>query len=167
MENWKQISYAPNYEVSDLGNVRSLKTKKLLSQKTKKNGYKELCLYINKKPYMNYVHRIVASEFIKELPKNYRLEVNHLDGCKSNNSLVNLEVITSSENKKHSYHILGKRIAIYRGEKNGMSKLNENSVLEIRKKYKDGVKPKELCQLYNISKPTIYNVIYRQTWKYI
>jgi hypothetical protein len=165
MENWKQISYAPNYEISDFGNVRSFKRKRLLSQKTKKNGYKEVCLYIDKKPYMNYVHRIVVLEFANILPKY--LEVNHIDGVKANNKLGNLEIVTPSENRKHSYHVLGNKIGIYKGSNHGMSKINEETVLQIRHRYKDGVTPKALSESYNIPKSTICKVIYRQTWNHI
>lgn len=166
MEKWKQVSYAPNYEVSDYGNVRSIKYKRLLSQKTKTNGYKEVCLYVNKKPIMNYVHRLVASEFIKELPKKHGLEVNHLDGHKDNNRLKNLQVVTPSENKKHSYHTLGNKIAIYRGSNNACSKLNESKVFNIRMDYSNGIKLKQLGEKYNVSKYTIYDVVKRKTWKH-
>lgn len=55
------------------------------------------------KPKNWLVHRLVMLTFtwLKEW-----LEINHIDWNKSNNSLSNLEWVTSSENKIHKYKIL-------------------------------------------------------------
>ncbi len=53
-------------------------------------------------------HRIVASLFIDN-PENKKY-VNHIDGNKLNNNISNLEWCTASENEKHSYQILGKKV---------------------------------------------------------
>lgn len=110
-----------DYIVSNYGYIESIK----ISNKNKKDsnyilkphvmesGYNIVCLYINRKAYWKYVHRIVAETFIK-VPEKYikqgytikTLEVNHIDGSftgKSKNDVSNLEWATSSDNKYHAY----------------------------------------------------------------
>lgn len=102
MELWKKIKYYPNYEVSDLGNVRRI----LKSGSTKQlkavdngNGYLRLNLYKNGKQSKHYIHRLVANAFLsnrRNLP-----EVHHRDHDKTNNTLKNLEWVSSEENNSH------------------------------------------------------------------
>lgn len=114
METWKDIEgYEGLYQVSDYGNVRSLdhtaKTKtgkdvlvtgtvKKLSRT--KDGYLQVCLIHGKKQKMCRVHRLVALAFIQN--PDSKPEVNHIDGCKTNNNVENLEWCTGEENREHA-----------------------------------------------------------------
>ena len=51
----------------------------------------------------SYVHRIMACSFLGMHSLDYRLQVNHKDGCKCNNHIDNLEVVTRSENMRHAF----------------------------------------------------------------
>ena len=114
MENWKIIKDFPDYEVSDLGNIRNIKTQKILkpykSYTLKKPGYEryKVKLYKNKKGYMRYVHQLVAKAFL-EIPKTNpdgtildlkTLQVNHKDYDTSNNNVYNLEWVDSNYNNR-------------------------------------------------------------------
>ena len=101
------------YEVSNMGNVRSLDriikdTTKDRTQKIKGRllkpcdngkGYKVVFLNKNRKRKNFYIHRLVSTHFI-ENPNNYK-EINHKNLNKSDNSIFNLEWITQIENKRH------------------------------------------------------------------
>lgn len=101
MEQWKAIpGYEDLYEVSDLGNVRNVKTKKKLKfQKTK--NYHSLKLSKNGKTNRFYVHQLVAITFLSHFP-NKKTNVDHINFIKTDNRLENLQIITPRENKTRS-----------------------------------------------------------------
>ena len=113
MEKWKIINNYFNYEVSNMGNIRNIKTKKLLKFISHK-GYNRVGLYndFNKKQKIFTVHRLVAEAFIPN-PYN-KPQVHHRDSVRNNNIISNLEWVTQSENefykpkngKKLSYKFL-------------------------------------------------------------
>lgn len=93
-EIWKPVKgYEGEYEVSNLGRVKSLPRKttsgKLLKYSDNGNGYQHLVLTKNGSQRDFYVHRLVAQTFIPN-PDNLP-EVNHKDENKANNCVDNLE----------------------------------------------------------------------------
>jgi len=103
METWKIIRYASNYQVSNLGNIKS-KTNRLLlinyERLKKSNTRARPGLSVNGKLFQYYLHRIVAEHFI-ENPQNLP-EVNHIDGNFYNNIASNLEWISKLDNMRHA-----------------------------------------------------------------
>lgn len=99
---WHQIENT-NYEVSETGQVRNLKTKEL--KKLHCGGtsfYLLVQIYISNGKRKNYlVHRLVAKYFVDN-PEN-KSQVNHIDKNKLNNNYLNLEWVTPKENMKHHY----------------------------------------------------------------
>lgn len=96
---WKPIKDFENYCINELGEVINTKTNKLLVGDINNHGYYRICLCHNGKTKKFFRHRLVATHFI-ENPNNY-IEVNHIDGDKSNNSVSNLEWISRKENEHH------------------------------------------------------------------
>lgn len=118
VEEWKDIVIEKNgviydftgkYQVSNLGNVRSLNYKGnvgkigILKPKRSKNGYLFVSLFVNgkeKKQKNYYIHRLVATAFILNDDPN-KTEVNHIDENSQNNHYSNLEWVTPKENSNH------------------------------------------------------------------
>lgn len=92
MEIWKDIEgYEGLYQVSNLGNVKSLNKRKGRILKLTKDhfGYLRVNLYKDFKYKIHKVHRLVAQAFI-ENSNNYPI-INHKDEDKTNNKVENLE----------------------------------------------------------------------------
>jgi hypothetical protein len=99
MEIWKKNENYKDYEVSNLGRVKSLKFGKefILKQSKNKAGY--YLVHIKQKKY--YVHLLVAEFFLNHKPLRYKNSINHIDFNKSNNTLENLEILTHRENSSY------------------------------------------------------------------
>ena len=108
MEEWRDVKgYEGKYQVSNLGNVKSLNyhrmgISKVLTPRKCKTGYLRigLCKSSNKKTYN--VHKLVAQAFL-ENPNNLP-SINHKDENKENNRADNLEFCTQAYNNAYGTH---------------------------------------------------------------
>ena len=100
-EIWRDIKgYEGFYQVSDRGNVRSLRRHKCLKPIQKPDGYQLVHFYVKGKDQWLYIHRLVAETFI---PKEQGHDViNHKDNNRSNNVVWNLEWVTRKENIQYA-----------------------------------------------------------------
>lgn len=103
-EVWKKIVGFPSYSVSSHGRVRNDKSGRILRQHDRK-GYKSVLLYdgLGASKRIN-VHRLVAMAFLS--PTLEGEQINHKDGCKTNNNVSNLEWCTVAQNHRHSRDVL-------------------------------------------------------------
>ena len=114
MEEWRDIAgYEGKYQVSNLGNVRSVDrtfintcgvtvTRKgtVLKPNPHRDGYLKVTMHKGGRGNVTVIHRCVANAFIpneKNLP-----QVNHKDGNKQNNTVENLEWCTAFDNMNHA-----------------------------------------------------------------
>ena len=105
INNYQGHDYTGKYEVSNLGNVRNMQTKKVLKPRkhTKNTGYEEYTVTLsdtNNKRHTETVSRLVISIF-KANPDN-KPQVGHLNDDSSDNRLNNLYYTTASENNTHN-----------------------------------------------------------------
>ena len=103
-EIWKNIKgYEDLYQVSNLGRIKSTKTKTIRKATKNKNGYLYVDLWGKGKRVKKTIHRLVAETFLDN--KNNFTDINHKDGNKLNNKLSNLEYCTRSYNLKEAYRL--------------------------------------------------------------
>ena len=175
-EDWGDIEgYEGLYQVSSLGNVKSLDRKvvhkdkkitrireRILKQGTTKKGYKIVYLSKECKKLTVSVHRLVALAFIPN-PDN-KATVNHKDTIKTNNIYTNLEWATNLENIEHSV-----KAGRYRkGEDSYRSILSKEKVLMIRFSYFSSCKTvKEIAKDFSLRPSHVKQIIDRKIWKHI
>jgi hypothetical protein len=173
MEIWKPVithNLQNYYEVSNLGNVRSLPRQGKANYGTRFYGGKPVKPFLNSNGYLvvnlTYkgfrkqctVHTLVLESFVS--PKPQGLEACHNDGNPSNAKLENLRWDTRKNNhadkKIHGTQQIG--------SKNPFSKINEEQAFFI----KYSKKPlKELAKKFNVSIGCIEKIRYNETWKHI
>ena len=99
-ETCAKINGWPNYEVSTYGNVRNVKTGKILKPfiENKQKPYLRVELFNNGKGTKLYVHVLVVKAFLPDTGRNPdgtimvgNHQVNHRDENKQNNNVLNLE----------------------------------------------------------------------------
>lgn len=88
--------------------------------------------------------------------------VDHIDGDKTNNSLVNLEVVSRSENTRRGWK-LG-LIKSRSGENNGNAKLTRQEIELIRKIYPEVKSQYKLAEMFGVSQFTIHKILSGKTW---
>jgi len=99
-EIWKEVENYPNYQVSNLGNVKSfnLGKERILKPGINASGYYVVGLCKNKVHKTKDIHKLVAITFLNHTPCGHKLVINHKDFNKLNNNVNNLEIITQREN---------------------------------------------------------------------
>ena len=111
MEEWVTVKHFNKNEASSNGNIRNSKTGRILKNKKNHNG-NDICTLRDNHSIQRSVrvHRIIADSFYDG--EHDGLDVNHIDGNKSNNNISNLEFCTRKENIAHSL-------------RNGLSRTND------------------------------------------
>ena len=92
---WKQLNKYPKYEISTNGDIRNIKTKKIIKPRKTPKGYLEIDLSYDK--HLK-IHQLVYFAFTnQEIKQGYMID--HKDGDKTNNKLSNLQYISNRENQ--------------------------------------------------------------------
>jgi len=171
IEEWRPVvGYEGVYEVSSLGQVRSLDRWVRANSGRRRTGvryftpspsgksrkYKKVLLRNPDKQHL--VHRLVLEAFVGPRPDN--CEARHLDGDPSNNRLDNLAWGTKAENEADKV----KHGTLLCGTANPASKLTEVDVLYIRASNERQV---DLAKIYGVSQAVISAVRLRKIWKHV
>lgn len=164
MEEWKDIpNYNGDYQVSNFGRVKSFKRNSIkIMQGGLSNKYPNITLCKQGKTKTFLIHRLVLLCFLGDS----ELQVNHLDGDKTNNKLTNLEYCTPSANLNHAAK--SGLLNPTKGTKNPQAKLTDADVFFIKEAAKNKThKQKELAEIYNVSRATISMINSGRLWKHL
>ncbi len=157
MTTWKPIPSAPNYEASDAGDIRRIgKSQPLVS--VPNFGYPRVCLRVNGRNRNGRVHRLVAEAFLG--PSD--MEVNHKNGDKTDNRLVNLEYCTRAYNAAHAASEIG---AYKRGSAVATSRLTERDIPVIWDMREGGAHLHQIAAHFEVSVGCVCFVLNGGSWR--
>lgn len=171
-EIWAPVYDATGYEVSNLGNARSLDRVVV-----RKNGSPHTCKgqvlhpTANCRGYRSFpINRkhckiavLVLEAFVE--PRPYpKAQSRHLNDIRCDDRLWNMAWGSKSDN---FYDALRNGRIDRRGEAQHNAKLTESDVLEIRDAYARGVTQKELAEQYGVTRGPINHIVHRTGWRHI
>jgi hypothetical protein len=161
------INFSDKFFVSNTGEIKNIKTNKILKQYKNKRGYMQIVVSLGSRNSSKKlsVHRAILESFYGIEPN--KLDVNHIDFNRSNNTLSNLEWCTAKENYEHS------KIKIIAGHPRGtahyLSKLNAEKIDYIRTSYIPYNKIygiRALSRELKVHHRTIEDVLSSRTWNF-
>lgn len=162
-ERWRQIGDWP-YEVSTLGKLRRTETAcgtraGLVLRDHNATGYRRVFLHDSPRSQHFFVHRLVAETFLGPPTDKWRV-VNHKNGDKCDNRLVNLEWCTREENQLHAATLHN-----HKGEGHGNAKLTLEEVRQIRKQYNgEWGQQTKLAKEYGVTQMLVSKIVRGEVW---
>ncbi len=139
------------YSVDIDGNVYAYpnlahRDEKQLKPRLRKNGYLYVSLRKDGKTIDCTIHRLVAKTFLDCVNG---LDVNHINGNRSDNRLINLELVTRSNNLAHGMFV----------NKNGIAKLTHEQAEEVKRRVALGERQVDIAKEFNVFKQTINQIV--------
>lgn len=171
-EEWRDVPNFEGYQVSNLGKIRGIDRLKQgrsglrltrgqeMKQMLNKKGYPEVRLRKNG-THTRLVHKLVSSAFL--VKSEGQTQINHINGIKTDNSVINIEWVTNSENQKHAYK-LGLQPS-RAGEGNSRATLTDKQVTIIKELYNSEKTIKEVSELLGVNLSIVRQIIYGQSWR--
>ena len=104
MEIYKDIKgYEGLYQVSNLGNVKSLKygKEKILKAGLNGRGYYNVVLCSEGVCKTKQVHQLVSIAFLNHTPNGFKTVVDHINHIKTDNRVENLRLVSARANTSH------------------------------------------------------------------
>lgn len=152
-----------DYRQSNAGDGRLVAVTRHRIEQTVRHGYLRVSCGVGGKRIQVFAHRLVWQFFEGDIQDG--LTINHKDGIKSNNRLGNLEAVSQGDNNRHAFRVI--RTRSLEGENHSRRKLNNNSVIAIRAKRKEGFMLRVLAREFGVSEATISLVCSGKHWDHI
>ncbi|MGJ1211954.1 NUMOD4 domain-containing protein [Sphingobacterium multivorum] len=175
-EIWLPVPNYPNYEVSNLGRVKTLQramkskagsiaavNEKIMKGSFSRDGYPIVKISNQFGKKILKVHRLVAMAFIPN-PDN-KPQVNHINGVKTDNYTDNLEWVTGKENVTHGYQT--GLIKASHGESHYLAKVTDEQVLQIRRmRSEDKLTHQAIADLIGVSRSIVTSILSNKTHRH-
>ncbi len=175
-EIWLDIpDYKGLYQASSLGRIKSIDRKILcrdgreklikgtvLSPSKNKHGYLAVALCLKGVPQTHTVHKLVSKTFLGLRPNH--MQVNHLDGDKTNNAISNLEYCTPSDNTRHAF---ATGLNPSKGEANTSAKLKTDDIKSIVARASNGETLRSIASSYGLVVSSIWSIVNNKAWRHI
>lgn len=167
VEEWRRLPDAPDYEISDLGRVRSWKrtakgdpppriiTPKMLNT----YGHKFFESWDHRKRKKHSIHRTVLTIFV--CPPEEGQIVRHINGDPGDNRLANLQWGSWQDNSDDRVDHGNS----CRGEENVRSKLTERDV-ELIGRLSEYMTSAQMAEVFRVSSAAIVAATSGRTWHY-
>lgn len=167
-ERWVSI-FSGRYAVSDQGRIMRVdsasgtQSGRILKPIETDQGYLAVHISVDQGDKQDNfrVHRLVADAFLPFDPD--RPYINHKNGYKKDNRIVNLERCTNKENALHA----SDNGWLKHGSDHKLTHLNEIDVFNIRQRFKAGEKFEDLGREFSITIGTISPLVRGKTWKHV
>ena len=156
------------YAIEEDGRVWSYFSKRYMKVKEDKDGYFALSLKNNQGGYSKFgVHRLLMIAY-NPIENMEDLQINHKDGNKKNNSLSNLEWVTSQENLQHARKTGLNKTFGQKGINHPNNKITEEEAKKIISLFKKGKKPAQIIEeVPNATKNIINSITHNRTWRHL
>lgn len=109
-------------------------------------------------------HRMIWESVHGPIPAG--LQINHINGIKTDNRIANLELVTPKQNIQHA-HRNGLCENRPTGERIGTSKLTGHQVKEVLARLKSGITQRKLASEYGVSQSVISDIARGVSWRSI
>lgn len=169
VEEWRSVvGWEGVYEVSNLGRVRNIKSRRgthpllVLKPRISKCGYAKVILRDSPRFRAYMIHRLVYEAFVGAIPEGY--EIDHLDSDKLNNVPANLEAVTKLENMQRA-HRMPRNTA--RGCRQGRAVFTDEIVKQIRLRVELGEKQNLIASEFGVTPTAINCIVKRKTWRHV
>lgn len=160
-EIWEIIPGYPNHKISNLGRIKGPKRAVPMKTPTSK-GWPRVSLSVNGISKTYFVHYLVALVFLGPRPKN--LEIDHINGMKSDNRSVNLRYVTRLENIRSARKLGLYNKALMNGSRNPASKLTIEQAIEIKNSVEQTAR---LAMRFSISPSAIRRIRSGTSWAHL
>ena len=158
----KVCASRPLYGASRFGKIFRLDKKREVAQ-TEKQGYFYTRTCIDGKVKNSRVHILVAEAWVENPNPEIFLQVNHKNGIKTDNRAENLEWCSSSQNQRHAI----KSNLRGRGDQLYNTSFNEKQAHEICSLLLQGLTPKSIAEMYDVSADCIRKIRSGDTWFHV
>ena len=159
MESWLQITEFPDYEISDLGQIRNWRGNILAGHRAGwKLAYRYITLTKNRHSSSRSIGRLVLTTFAGPAPDGY--ECRHLNGVHHDDRLANLAWGTHSENlldqRRHDTWW-----------KTGRQKLVPDDITTIFGMRAEGMTQTRIAHRMGVQQPQISRILSGESWRYL